>query len=117
MSARSILTEARSASALNHPNICTVHDVAEHGDRSFIVMEYVDGRPLSDLIADGQPPPGVALDMASQVASALAHAHERNVVHGDLKAANVLARRRGVSRWSTSGSLVATRRRRRLRAR
>ena len=92
---QSILTEARSASALNHPNICTVHDVAEHGDRSFIVMEYVDGRPLSDLIADGQPPEDAALDMASQVASALAHAHERNVVHGDLKAANVLVSEAG----------------------
>jgi serine/threonine protein kinase len=46
-----VLSEARLASALNHPNICTVHDVAEHGDHSFIVMEYVDGRPLSDTIA------------------------------------------------------------------
>ncbi len=92
---RRILTEARSASALNHPNICTVHDVAEHGDRCFIVMEYVDGRPLSDVIGEGQPPPDVALDMATQVASALAHAHERNVVHGDLKAANVLVSEAG----------------------
>ena len=86
---------ARSASALNHPNICTVHDVAEHGDNSFIVMEYVDGRPLSELIGEGLPPPAVALDMAMQVASALAHAHERNIAHGDLKAANVLVSEAG----------------------
>jgi tetratricopeptide (TPR) repeat protein/predicted Ser/Thr protein kinase len=85
-----VLAEARAASALSHPNICTVHEVADHGDHSFIVMEYVDGRPLSDLITEGALPPDVALDIASQVAGALAHAHERNVVHGDLKAANIL---------------------------
>ena len=87
---RRLLNEARAASALNHPNICTVHEVAEHGDRSFIVMEYVDGRPLSDVIAEGPKPLELALELAVQVAGALAHAHERNVVHGDLKAANVL---------------------------
>lgn len=92
---RRILAEARSASALNHPNICTVHDVAEHGDQSFIVMEYVDGRPLSDVIVEGAAAPDAALDMATQVASAMAHAHERNVVHGDLKAANVLVTQAG----------------------
>ncbi|MGH9200321.1 MAG: serine/threonine-protein kinase PknK, partial [Vicinamibacterales bacterium] len=85
-----LLAEARAASALSHPNICTVHEVADHGDQSFIVMEYVDGRPLSDLIAKGPLQPDTALDLASQVAGALAHAHERNVVHGDLKAANIL---------------------------
>src|SRR5262245_4989669 len=53
-----LLTEARLASALNHPNICTVHDVAEHGDQSFIVMEFVEGRPLSDVIAEARVPPG-----------------------------------------------------------
>ena len=87
---RLLLNEARAASALNHPNICTVHEVGEHGDRSFIVMEYVDGRPLSDVIAEGPKPPALALELAAQVARALAHAHDRNVVHGDLKAANVL---------------------------
>ena len=49
-SSRRLLNEARAACALNHPNICTVHEVAEHGDQSFIVMEFIDGRPLSDAI-------------------------------------------------------------------
>jgi tetratricopeptide (TPR) repeat protein len=87
---RRLLAEARSASALNHPNICTVHDVAEHGDYSFIVMEYIDGRPLSDVIGTTPPAQDVALNLAMQVSSALAHAHERHIAHGDLKAANVL---------------------------
>jgi tetratricopeptide (TPR) repeat protein/predicted Ser/Thr protein kinase len=87
---RRILSEARAASALNHFNICTIHEVAEHGDRSFIVMEYIEGRPLSDVIAEGPAPQQRVLELALQVVGALAHAHERNVVHGDLKAANVL---------------------------
>ena len=63
--------EARAACALNHPNICTVHEVAEHGDHSFIVMEFIDGRPLSDVITDGLPPAPLALNMAIQIAGAL----------------------------------------------
>jgi tetratricopeptide (TPR) repeat protein/predicted Ser/Thr protein kinase len=117
---RRTLTEARSASALNHPNICTIHDVAEHGDLSFIVMEYVAGRPLSDVIAHDAPAADVTLNMAVQIASALAHAHERNVVHGDLKTANVLvsesgqikvvdfglARRHDTTETTTDGAFV-----------
>ena len=87
---RRLLAEARSASALNHANICTVHDVAEHGDHSFIVMEFVDGPRLSDVIREGSTSPALALDIAKQIGSALAHAHERNIAHGDLKADNVL---------------------------
>ncbi len=89
-SSRRLLNEARAACALNHPNICTVHEVAEHGDHSFIVMEFIDGRPLSDVIAEGSPPAPLALSMALQIAGALSHAHDRRIVHGDLKTANVL---------------------------
>jgi serine/threonine protein kinase len=96
-----------NASALNHPNVCTVHDVAEHGNQSFIVMEYVDGRPLDDMIAEAPLAPAVAMDIAAQVAGALAHAHERNIVHGDLKTANVLVSEAGPRLW-TSVSLGAT---------
>jgi tetratricopeptide (TPR) repeat protein/predicted Ser/Thr protein kinase len=85
-----ILAEARSASALNHPNICTVYEVAEEGDRTFIVMEHIEGQPLSELIAEGRAPRERMMDIAKQIAGAVAHAHERGVVHGDLKAANVL---------------------------
>jgi tetratricopeptide (TPR) repeat protein/predicted Ser/Thr protein kinase len=85
-----ILAEARSASALNHPNICTVYEVAEDGSRTFIVMEYVEGQPLSELIAAQRPPRERMLDMAMQIAGAVAHAHDRGIVHGDLKSANVL---------------------------
>jgi predicted ATPase/predicted Ser/Thr protein kinase len=92
---RRLLHEARSASALNHPNICTVHEVAEHGDSSFIVMEFIDGRPLSDVIADDPPAGSEAIDLAVQIAEALAHAHERNIVHGDLKSGNVLVSQSG----------------------
>jgi tetratricopeptide (TPR) repeat protein/predicted Ser/Thr protein kinase len=85
-----ILAEARSASALNHPNICTVYEVAEDRDRTFIVMEYVEGQPLSELIAVQRAPRERMMDIAMQISGAVAHAHERGVVHGDLKAANVL---------------------------
>jgi tetratricopeptide (TPR) repeat protein len=85
-----MMAEARSASALNHPNICTIHEVGEDRDCTFIVMEHVEGSPLSDLMAAGPTPSAKALQLALQIASAVAHAHERGVVHGDLKSANVL---------------------------
>ncbi len=85
-----LLREARTASRLNHPNICTVHEVGEAGGRVYIAMELVEGRPLKALI----PPDGLAdetvLRYGAQIARALAHAHARQVVHRDLKSANVV---------------------------
>ena len=69
--------EARSVSQLNHPNICTIHEVGEDRDCTFIVMEHVEGSPLSDLMAAGPTPSAKALQLALQIASAVAHAHER----------------------------------------
>ncbi len=85
-----ILAEARAASALNHNHICTVHDVGEADGQSFIVMERVEGKPLSELIpSDGLPPESV-IRYGTQIADALAHAHEHGIVHRDLKSANVV---------------------------
>ena len=85
-----LLQEARSASALNHPHICTIHEVGEHEGQAFIVMEHVEGKPLSQLIpSDGLPPESV-IRYGTQIADALAHAHERGIVHRDLKSQNVV---------------------------
>ena len=84
-----LLREARSASALNHPNICTIYEVGETPDQSCIVMELVDGEPLREVIPpDGLPPETVGL-YGAQIADALGHAHDRGVIHRDLKSANV----------------------------
>jgi TolB-like protein/Flp pilus assembly protein TadD/predicted Ser/Thr protein kinase len=84
-----LLREARTASALNHPNICTIHNVQEAGDTAFIVMEYVSGRLLKELIETGVPSDAVR-KLAGQIVSALAHAHDQGVIHRDLKSANVM---------------------------
>jgi len=85
-----LLAEARTASRLNHPNICTVHEVGEASGQVYIAMELVEGRPLKALIpADGLADETV-LRYGAQVARALAHAHARHVVHRDLKSANVV---------------------------
>ena len=86
-----LIQEARAASALNHPNICTIYEVGEADDRLFIVMEYVEGRPLNAAVTPDQGLPAETLvRYGSQIAYALAHAHERGVVHRDLKSANVI---------------------------
>jgi serine/threonine-protein kinase len=84
------LREARTASALNHPNICVIHEVGEAEGLAYIVMEHVEGKPLSALIpADGLPL-DTALRCGTQIADALTHAHERGIVHRDLKSSNVV---------------------------
>ncbi len=87
--------EARSASALNHPNIVTIHEVGATDDAPYIVMEYVDGRDLRTLIAEGAMPVRQVLDIATQIADGLAAAHERGIVHRDLKPENIMVTRDG----------------------
>jgi predicted Ser/Thr protein kinase len=84
-----LMAEARSAAVLNHPGIVTLHDVLEVRGEIVAVMEYVEGRPLSELIAGEPLALGFALRLAGQLADALAYAHGRGIIHCDLKPANV----------------------------
>jgi len=85
-----LLREGRLASLLNHPHIATIYDLGEEDERAYIVMEYVEGLPLADLIPEG----GMALEQVrrygAQIADALTYAHEQGVIHGDLKGSNVM---------------------------
>ena len=82
--------EALSLSRLSHPNICTIYEAGEEGEQAFLAMEYVEGRPLRDLTSAGALPVETVLRYGVQIADALAHAHARNIVHRDLKSANVM---------------------------
>jgi Tol biopolymer transport system component len=85
--------EARAASALSHPNIASVHDIVVDDSGAYIVMELVDGSPLSVLLRQGPLPVARAIKLAAQIADALAAAHEVGTVHRDLKPSNVLVTR------------------------
>jgi serine/threonine protein kinase len=85
-----LLHEARSSSALNHPNICTIYEVAEFDGELYIIMELVEGKPLNVLFGTNGLPVESVLRYGVQMAAALAHAHNRDIVHRDLKSSNIV---------------------------
>src|SRR5258705_7193335 len=101
---RRLLIEAQSASALNHPNIVTIHAIEETEGLNFIVMEYVEGETLKALIdRSGALPLTTLLDVGIQVADALEAAHEIGLIHRDIKPANILITPRGVVKVADFG--------------
>ena len=90
------LREARAASALNHPNIITIFDILSENGNEFLVMEFIGGQTISEMLARGPMPPAMAIGIAAQIADALTAAHEAGIIHRDLKPGNVML----TAKWS-----------------
>src|SRR5205823_380864 len=93
---RRFVQEAKAASALNHPNIITIHEIDETDSINFIATEFIDGETLRERMRSAQMKLSDILDVAAQIASALAAAHVANIVHRDIKPENIMLRRDGI---------------------
>ena len=93
-----LMREARAVGVLAHPNIATLYDVLEDDARLLLVMEYVDGKTVKEMIDAGPLPTGQALRIAAQVAAAIGYAHDRGVIHCDLKPANIQVTSDGIAK-------------------
>lgn len=102
-------TEARAIARLSHPNIVSIYDFGEEAGHYYMIMEYLEGRPLSQLITDfPRIPLPLCLAVGVQICSALAYIHQRGIIHRDIKPANILLSREGVAKLTDFGIIKLT---------